>query len=375
MTFERRLMVLAGFVGTGVLLYLLSPVLTPFIAAALLAYVGDPLTDFFERRKLPRAIAVLIVFVLTFLVLSGLVLMLVPLVRAQATALFDVLPRYLQLLEDQVWPHIAPYIAGDTDAQFGLGAMIENFGATAGSVGSSVLSSLTRSGGAVITAVVNILLIPILTFYLLRDWDTLVRRIGALIPVSRRDAAFALARETDETLAAFLRGQMLVMIALAAMYTIGLSLIGLQFALAIGVVAGLVSFVPYLGLIFGIGLAGITAINAPDGGVVMLALVVVVFTVAQFVEGSVLTPKFVGDRIGLHPVLVIFAVMAFGQLFGFFGVLLALPAAAVIAVFVRYAYSNYLREHPEAQEYLDAAQTEAESPADGEPGTPTDEGM
>ncbi|MEM8548732.1 MAG: AI-2E family transporter, partial [Pseudomonadota bacterium] len=253
-----------------------------------------------------------------------------------------------------VWPQIAPLIAGDTDAPIGLAAMLENVGASAGSLGSAVLSSISRSGGAVITLVINIFLIPILTFYLLRDWDTIMTRIGALVPSTRREAVFTLARETDETLAAFLRGQLLVMMALATMYTLGLSLIGLKFALAIGVVSGLVSFVPYLGLFFGIGLAGITALNAPDGGLILVALVVAVFSIAQFVEGSVITPKFVGDRIGLHPVLVIFAVMAFGQLFGFFGILLALPAAAIIAVFVRYAYREYLREHPEAQEFLDA---------------------
>ena len=152
-------------------------------------------------------------------------------------------------------------------------------------------------------------------------------------------------------LGAFLRGQLLVMIALAIIYSLGLSFVGLKFAVAIGVVAGLVSFVPYLGLVFGIALASLTVALEPEP-LWQLVGVFATFTIAQMIEGSVLTPKLVGDRIGLHPVLVIFAVVAGGQLFGFFGILLALPAAAVLSVIVRFAYRNYLREHPEAAEDL-----------------------
>lgn len=369
---EQRFLWLAGVSFGGYLVYLLAPVLTPFVAAGLLAYLGDPLADRLQKLKLPRSVAVLSVFVLTILVVFLLVLLLLPLVRTQVGALIEVLPKYLQILEDKVWPKIAGFISDDLhDAEFGLSAMIEQFGSSAGDWGSSFLSSLGRSGTALIGVVVNLFLIPILTFYLLRDWDVLVKRISTLTPESHRDVVFELARQTDATLAAFLRGQLLVMIGLALMYTVGLSLIGLKFALAIGVVAGLVSFVPYLGLVFGIGLAGLTALNMPDSGL-MLVLVVIVFVVAQFVEGSVLTPKLVGDRIGLHPVLVIFAVMAFGQLFGFFGVLLALPAAAVIAVIVRFTYDRYLREHPEAAAMLNedhGANATSAQASDNESGT------
>ncbi|MEN7341590.1 MAG: AI-2E family transporter [Pseudomonadota bacterium] len=350
---EQRIVWLAAFAITGLLLYVLAPVLTPFIAAALLAYLGDPLADRLERLRMPRPVAVIVVFVLTVLVLILLVLLLLPLVRSQVGALLEVLPRYLELLENRVWPYIADFVGeGSEDSELGLSVMIEQFGASAAGWGSTVLASVGRSGGALISAVVNLFLIPILTFYLLRDWDLIVSRIAALIPSANRPVIAGLAKQTDETLGAFLKGQLLVMIGLAVIYTLGLSLIGLKFALAIGVVAGLVSFVPYLGLVFGIGLAGLTALNSPDSGL-MLVLVAVVFIVAQFIEGSILTPKLVGDRIGLHPVLVIFAVMAFGQLFGFFGVLLALPAAAVIAVLVRFLYDRYLKEHPEAEAFLE----------------------
>lgn len=176
--------------------------------------------------------------------------------------------------------------------------------------------------------------------------------LGALVPRSQRDTVIRLARETDSVLSAFLRGQVLVMLALAIIYSLGLSIVGLKFAIAIGVVAGLVSFVPYLGFVFGIGLAGLTVALEPEP-LWHLVGVVATFTIAQIIEGTVLTPKLVGDRIGLHPVIVIFAIAAGGQLFGFFGILLALPAAAVLSVLIRFAYHRYLKEHPELDAELE----------------------
>ena len=340
---ERRALLVAGLIAAGWLLNLLSPVLTPFIAAALLAYIGDPLADRLERFRLPRSAAVLVVFVVTFIALATVVLLVIPLVRAQTGALLDVLPRYIDFIEQNWLPYLTSALdtdAADGDSELGLRAFVERYGSVAGEWATGMLSSLSRSGGALLAAVVSLFLIPVLTFYLLRDWDDIVEKTGKLVPPAQRPTVFALARESDEVLGAFLRGQLLVMAALALIYTVGLIVIGLPFAFAIGVVAGIVSFVPYLGLVFGIGLAGLTAVNEPNG-MIMLALVVAVFVVGQMIEGMLLTPKLVGDRIGLHPVLVIFAVMAFGQLFGFFGVLLALPAAAVLSVIVRFFYTRY----------------------------------
>ncbi len=192
----------------------------------------------------------------------------------------------------------------------------------------------------------SLFLIPIITFYMLRDWDTITAHLGALVPESQRETVFRLARESDEVLGAFLRGQLLVMLALAIIYSLGLWLVDLEFAIAIGVVSGLVSFVSYLGFVFGIGLALLTMALEPN--LWQLVGVFATFAIAQGIEGSILTPKLVGDRIGLHPIIVIFAVAAGGQLFGFFGILLALPAAAVLSVLVRFAYDRYLKEHPEA---------------------------
>jgi predicted PurR-regulated permease PerM len=217
-----------------------------------------------------------------------------------------------------------------------------------GSWSGKVLLSVSKSGGALAAAVLSLFLIPIITFYMLRDWDQILRHVGALVPESQRDTVYKLARESDEVMGAFLRGQVLVMFALAVIYSLGLSLVGLDFAVAIGVVSGLVSFVPYLGFVFGIALAGLTVVLEPDP-LWQLIGVVATFSIAQLIEGSVLTPKLVGDRIGLHPVIVIFAVAAGGQLFGFFGILLALPAAAVLSVLARFAFDRYLKEHPEAR--------------------------
>lgn len=330
----------------GWVLYLLAPVLTPFVAAALLAYIGDPLADRLQRLKLPRTLAVIAVFVLTFLMLGLLILLVGPLIRTQVGALLDALPDMLRQFE-QVWlPNIAERLNLDIGEDVGIGAFISRYGDMAGSWGTKVLISVTQSGGALAAAVLSLFLVPILTFYLLRDWDTIVAHVGALVPSDHRDTVVGLAKETDEVLGAFLRGQVLVMLALSVIYSVGLGLVGLKFAIAIGVVSGLVSFVPYLGFVFGIVLASLTVALDPNP-IWPLVGVVATFTIAQFLEGSLLTPKLVGDRIGLHPVLIIFAVAAGGQLFGFFGILLALPAAAVLSVLVRFAYHRYLKEHPE----------------------------
>jgi predicted PurR-regulated permease PerM len=331
----------------GWLLYLLAPVLTPFVASALLAYIGDPLADRLQRLKLPRTLAVVAVFLLTFLLLALLVLLVGPLIRTQVANLFDALPDIARQFEDVWLPGIAGFLNIDSGEDIGIGPFLARYSDMAGSWGTKVLVSVTRSGGAVAAAVLSLFLVPILTFYLLRDWDTILQHLAALLPSAQRDTIVGLARETDDVLGGFLRGQLLVMVALAVIYSIGLQLVGVQFAVAIGVVSGLVSFVPYLGFIFGIVLAGLTVALEPEP-LWQLVGVVATFSIAQALEGSLLTPKLVGDRIGLHPVLIIFAVAAGGQLFGFFGILLALPAAAVLSVLVRFAFHRYLKEHPEA---------------------------
>ncbi|HNP36167.1 MAG TPA: AI-2E family transporter [Woeseiaceae bacterium] len=345
MTTELRMAWLIAIAIAGVLLYLLAPVLTPFIAAALLAYIGDPLADRLEKLRLPRTLAVVTVFLLTFLFIAALVLLIGPLIRQQVSSLFAALPTILGQVEEEWLPSLAGLLGVELGDDVGLSAFLARYSDMAGSWGGKALESLTSTGGMLAAAVMSIFLIPILSFYMLRDWDRIIRHISALIPASNRDTVYALARETDDILGAFLRGQLLVMFGLACMYSLGLGLVGLEYAIAIGVVAGLVSFVPYLGFVFGITLATLTVVLEPDP-LWRIVGVLATFGIAQMVEGSILTPKLVGDRIGLHPVMVIFAIAAGGQLFGFFGILLALPAAAVLSVLLRFAYNRYLKEHP-----------------------------
>jgi predicted PurR-regulated permease PerM len=346
----------------GGLLWLLAPVLTPFIAAALLAYIGDPLVDKLQNIKFSRTVAVAAVFLLTFAGLGLLVLLVVPLVGMQVSAFLTALPDIVAQAE-QVWlPNITNFLGIEAGEDVGIGAFVARYSNIAGSWGTTLLLSLSKSGGALATAVLSLFLIPILTFYLLRDWDSIVGKFGALIPPKQRPNVFRLAQETDGVLGAFLRGQIMVMIALAVIYSLGLGLVGLKFAIAIGVVAGLVSFVPYLGFVFGIALAGLTVVLEPDP-LLRLIGVVATFSIAQVIEGSILTPKLVGGRIGLHPVMVIFAVAAGGQLFGFFGILLALPVAAVLSVLVRFLYTRHLAEHPEATIVADAIEKAPKAPA------------
>ena len=336
----------------GWMFYLLAPVLTPFIAAGLLAYMGDPLADRLQKIKIPRTLAVIVVFLTTFLLIGLLVLLVGPLIRTQVSALFAALPDIAHQAE-QVWlPTVLGWMNVEPGEDVGIGAFLARYSDMAGSWSGKILLGVGKSGGVLAAAVLSLFLIPILTFYMLRDWDTFMAHLSALIPDGQRETVLELARETDGVLSAFLRGQVLVMLALATIYTLGLSLVGLKFAIAIGVVAGLVSFVPYLGFVFGIGLAGLTVALEPNP-LWNLVGVVATFTIAQVIEGSFLTPKLVGDRIGLHPVLVIFAIAAGGQLFGFFGILLALPAAAVLSVLIRFAYHRYLKEHPELLIELD----------------------
>ena len=348
---ERRLLWLATLAASGYLLYLLAPILTPFVAAALLAYIGDPLVDRLEAIKLPRTAAVLVVFVLTFAILLLLVLLVVPLFQNQVAALVERLPAYAAWAEENILPTLANWIDIDTeDSDVGIAAFIAKNASMAGSWGARVVGSVSRSGSLLLSGLLSLFLVPVLTFYLLRDWDRLVTTVSLIVPRGQRGTVNELSRQTDEVLGGFLRGQVLVMLGLGLVYSVGLSLLGLDFAIAIGVLAGLVSFVPYLGFVIGIGLAGLSTL-VEGGGWLALGGVVAVFAVGQAIEGMVLTPRLVGSRIGLHPVAVIFAVLAGGQLFGFFGVLLALPAAAVLSVLARFAHRQlFPDEHQDLTE-------------------------
>lgn len=339
---SNKWLILISVLLFGFLLYQLSGVLMPFFVAALLAYLGDPLVDRLEARRLSRTVSVVIVFSVLFLVAIAALLIFVPLLSVQLASLFEKLPGYIDKLQNNIEPVMQSLgLSKDMINLETLKNGLKDYWSEAGKVAGDVFGYVSRSGMALLTFITNLVLIPVLTFYLLRDWDLLVARIRELLPRRHADKITALSLECDDMLAGFLRGQLLVMLALSIMYSIGLSLIGLDLALLIGVIAGIVSFVPYLGLLVGIVLAGLAAYLQFQEWLPVL-LVIGVFSFAQMIEGMVLTPRFVGERIGLHPVAVIFAVMAGGTLFGFIGVLLALPVAAVVMVLLRHGHDRYL---------------------------------
>jgi predicted PurR-regulated permease PerM len=342
MTDTHKWQLLALTLLLGALLYLLAPVLTPFAAAALLAYLGDPLVDRLEARRLSRTAGVCIVFGLMTLAMVLALLLLVPMLERQISRFLEQLPRYLAWVQESVLPWIEQQ-TGTGIERFepaALVAMLKSHWQQAGGFAAALIGGLSKSGMAVVLWITNLLLIPVVTFYLLRDWDIMVERVRMLLPRSIEPTVSQLARQSDEVLGGFLRGQLAVMVSLGLIYSIGLALVGIDLALLIGMLAGLVSFIPYLGAIVGVS-AGLIAALVQYGDWTTIALVLAVFAVGQTIESFALTPWLVGDRIGLHPVAVIFAILAGGQLFGFLGVLLALPVAAVVMVLLRWVHAQY----------------------------------
>nr|WP_255682989.1 AI-2E family transporter [Dyella sp. 2HG41-7] len=329
---------LAIIVAIGLLVWLLAPVLMPFAVAAMLAYLGDPLANRLERLGLGRSLAVSIVFVVLILVIAAALLLLVPLIVRQIENLVLNFPRYVEWAKDTALPWLQAKLHLDPKA-FDTDRLMAQIKEHIGSIG-SVIGTLSRSGIGVVAWLTNLVLIPVVWFYLLRDWDRLVAWIDRMLPRSVEPTVAHLARESDAVLGAFVRGQLLVMLALAIYYGVALTLVGISVGPLIGMVAGLLSFVPYLGFITGF-VAAIIAALVQHGDWTHVLLVVGVFVVGQLLEGYILVPRLVGEKIGLHPVAVIFSVLAGGYLFGFLGVLLALPAASVILVLLRYLAQRY----------------------------------
>ncbi|MCJ0825836.1 AI-2E family transporter [Luteimonas sp. 50] len=323
--------------------WLLSPILTPFVLAALLGWLGDPLVDRIQRAGRSRNTAVMLVFtVMASIVLLGLLLLL-PLLQRQVLTLVASLPHY----RDWFVGTLLPWIEARTGLQLvgwldpmRLIELARVHWEQAGGAASTMLGYLSRSGFALLGWVANLVLLPVLTFFFLRDWDLFIERIAALVPRDHAATASRLARESSAVLGGFLRGQLLVMLILGVLYGIGLFAVGLDLGILIGIIAGLLTFVPYLGPTTVIVLGGIAAMVQFGDWEHMLG-VVAVWGIGQVIESYWLTPKLVGDRIGLHPMAVIFAVFAGGALFGFLGLFLALPVAAVANVLLRYAHERY----------------------------------
>ena len=319
----------------AVLVWLLGPVLTPFIVAAVLAYVLHPLVERLARRRVPRVVAATIVEIAAIVIVLAVVLLIVPILSKQLPLLREQIPLLADRANTQLAPWLARFgidVALDTASikEFVLKYLntnLEDWTATA-------LSS-ARIGGSILLAVVgNAFLIPMVLFYLLMDWNNLVARIASLIPPRARERTHSFIDECDSTLGQYLRGQLLVMVVLAAYYSAGLALFGFDLAVPVGVFTGLAVFIPYVGFGLGLVLALISAVLQFTGWHGLIG-VAVVFGVGQLLESFVLTPRLVGERIGMSPLTVIFALLAFGHLFGFVGVLIALPVSAVLVVAVR----------------------------------------
>jgi len=331
------------------LIYLLAPIITPFAVSGALAYMGDPLVDRLERIRMGkwyinRTLAVLLVFVLMATGSILLFLIVFPLLQKQVQLLIQNVPEAMEWVAGTALPWLQNKLGVNgqlLDSETIIQAL-KSYWKELSSATFSVLGTVSRSSLAVLAWIMNLVLIPVVTFYLLRDWDLLISGIRELLPRKIEATVRTLAGEIDEVLGAFVRGQLLVMFALGVMYTSGLWLIGLDLAFLIGMGAGLLSIVPYLGTVLGL-LAALLAAVFQFQDLFHTAMVLLVFGVGQMLEGMVLTPKLVGDRIGLHPVAVIFAVLAGGQLFGFLGILLALPVASALSVLVRHLRDEYTK--------------------------------
>lgn len=323
-------------------LHFLGPVLTPFLVGAILAYLGTPLVGWAAQRGIARALSTVVVVVLFGLLLLALFFVLVPLVQAEVGLAAKKLPELIAAANARV----APWLQEHLDITLGLDLEMVKTWVTqnmheARALSMRLLSGVTAGGLFVVSLLVNLALIPVVMFYLLRDWNMIIERLDTLIPRGWQVKVRTILEEIDAVLAEFLRGQLLVMLVLAGYYAIGLSIAGLDRAVAIGILTGLLVFIPYVG--FGLGLVlGIVAALLQWGGWPAFLGVLSVYAIGQLLEAYVLLPWLVGDRIGLHPLAVIFALLAFGQLFGFAGVLMALPVSAAILVGLRHLLGAYV---------------------------------
>ena len=324
------------------LLHVLSPVLMPFVLAAVLGYALHPLVEKMYARRVPRWLGAGVALVLLGAVALAVLLLIVPVVTRQVPLIRDQVPALMEHFNTWLQPIAARFgLELQVDVSAVRDVLRKLVAGHEQDLVDGLLSSLRIGGSALAAVLGNLVLTPIVAYYLLLDWNPLVARLKNAVPPRWRGATQRFLHETDEVLGQYLRGQLLVMAALALFYTVGLALVGLKLALPIGVFTGLAVFVPYLG--FGLGLVlGVLAAALQFQDLTGVVLVLAVYGVGQVVESMWLTPKLLGERIGLHPIAVIFALMAFGHLFGFVGVLVALPASAVLLVALRRVRQTYL---------------------------------
>ena len=336
---------LVGLVVTGALLWLLSDVLFPFVAGMAIAYLLDPLADRLEAVKAPRWLATTLVLSGFFIVFALVLVILAPIIQSQVVGLIAALPGYAEAIEDALKPvfeRMRAQISEDQIAQL-RESVGQYVGSAVGWIG-ALIGGVWRGGMAILDLISLLVITPVVAFYLLRDWDRMTAKVDDLLPRPYVGTIRGLMTEVDRSLASFIRGQGMVCAILGIFYAVGLTVVGLNFGLLVGLGAGLVSFIPYVGSVSGFVVAtGIAVFQFSDP--IMWLVVAGVFVVGQAVEGNFLTPKLVGESVGLHPVWVMFALLAGGSLFGFTGLMLAVPVAAVIGVMVRFFVDRYLGSH------------------------------
>jgi predicted PurR-regulated permease PerM len=339
-----RRLALLGFVPLAIFLLgllLFRDVLLPFLVGMAAAYLLDPVADRLQRWGVGRTTATLLITVGFFIVLVVMLLLILPTLVTQAAQLAAELPGYLESLRERAVPWLATVLAqADLNIDLSAEGLLQRYSAQGMNVLVAAVTGLLQSGVALLNLVALIFVTPVVTFYLLRDWDRMVARIWDAVPPDLQPAVQRLAADMDEVLAGFIRGQGLVCLFLAVFYGVGLWLVGLRYGLIIGLLTGFFSFIPYIGMTLGlaVGLA-VAAFQFQD--LVMIGLVLAIFALGQFIEGNLISPRLVGSRIHLHPVWVIFAVLAGTVWAGFLGTLLAVPVAAVIGVLLRFGLERY----------------------------------
>ena len=334
---------LAALAVLIVAMWLLGEVLLPFVAGLALAYLLNPLTNRLERLGLPRLAAALIIVSVVVLAFILLILLVAPVIGAQLAAFIEDIPGYVRRLQALLTDPSRPWLSKIVGDRFaGADNSVGDLVSQGAGFATSFLGKVWAGGRAVISIFSLLVITPVVAFYFIADWPQIIARMDRLVPRPYHGTVVALARETDAAIAGFLRGQTLVCLLLGLFYALALSLVGLNFGLLIGLVSGLISFIPYVGSITGLVLAVGVALAQfwPDW--IWVAVVLAIFLFGQFVEGNVLMPKLVGNSVGLHPLWLMFALFAFGYLFGFVGLLLAVPLAAAIGVLVRFALRRYL---------------------------------
>lgn len=332
-----------GLLVAGFAVWLLSGVMLPFVAGMAVAYFLDPMADRLESWRLSRTLATSVVLLLFFLAVVVLMLLIVPVLQNQIVGFVERLPAYIALARDTALPGLSEVLGRlGIDLKADLRDALAGVAADVIGVVGQIVQRAWSSGLAFFNIVSLLVITPIVAFYLLRDFDHIVDRIDTWLPRQHADEIRKISGQIDEVMAGFIRGQGTVCLILGTFYAVALSLAGLEFGLIIGIISGLLSFIPFVGAVLGLLLSLVPAITQFWPDYLQVGVIVAIFAAGQFLEGNFLTPRLLGGRIGLHPVWVMFALLAGGALFGFVGVLLAVPVAAAAGVLVRYFLEQYL---------------------------------